>query len=164
MRRDGGCGCRADLRSGSGRPRVLSVSSGPFLVGKGYRTKVFAKMESDYGIANYCGAFFCRAFGGGAWGMGARRGSDRDAGAGGVSAGGESLGRLVGLDIQSRRFVGADRACTPAGGDTISQSAGEDVNLFQAGISDIHVGNGTLANVNAELMATRCGDRKARPR
>ena len=44
-------------------------------------------------------------------------------------------------------------------------STEEDVNLFQAGVSEIHVGNGTCESVNvAGPMVAGCGGRKARPR
>lgn len=68
------------------------------------------------------------------------------------------------MDIQSRRFVGADRVGPPTGGDTMLPSTGEDVNLFQARVSDIHVGDGALASVNAGPVAANCGGRKAKPR
>ena len=44
-------------------------------------------------------------------------------------------------------------------------STGEDVNLlFQAGVSDMHAGNGTLESVKAGSVAASCGGRKVKPR
>ena len=72
MLRDGGCGCRAELRSESGWSCVLSLSSDSFLVEHGYPNRAFAKMEFDHEIANYaeCSFVVCSTEGHGEWGQG----------------------------------------------------------------------------------------------